>query len=87
MANVSKIKIDNTEYVLKDSAGLTSLPIATTSQYGAIKPDGETIQVNANGTISVVGYDLPYATQNQKGGIRISYAPASGTLSIMNQDS
>lgn len=40
MPNISKIKVGEDEYILKDPTGLTNLPVATSSNFGTVKLDG-----------------------------------------------
>lgn len=48
------------------------VPIATTSVAGKVKPDGTTITVSADGTItSTAAYTLPQATDTTLGGIKV----------------
>ena len=50
----------------------SNAPIATTSVAGIVKPDGSTIKVTADGTISsTAGYTLPPATNTSLGGIKV----------------
>lgn len=50
----------------------SNAPIATTSVAGIVKPDGSTIKVTADGTISSdAGYTLPAATNTTLGGIKV----------------
>ena len=63
----------------------SNAPIATTSVAGIVKPDGSTIRVTADGTISSSsGYTLSPATDTTLGGIKVGSnlsITADGTLS------
>lgn len=61
---------DTTEYKI-----LTTLDKATTTSLGIVKPDGDTITIDTDGTIHSVNsgstYELPIASSNTLGGIKI----------------
>lgn len=63
----------------------SNVPIATTSVAGIVKPDGSTIKVTADGTISSASeYTLPTATDTTLGGIKVGSnlsITSDGTLS------
>ena len=62
-----------------DSGFIDSVPIATTSSAGAVKPDGTTITVDQDGTIhGASDYELPVATTSSIGGVK----PDGTTISV-----
>lgn len=65
-----------------------NVPIATTSVAGKVKPDGTTITVTADGTISsAAAYTLPPATTSTLGGVIVGNnltVDANGTLDATN---
>ena len=62
------------------------LPVAKTNVLGGVKPDGTTITVTADGTISSVGsgstYVLPQATSTELGGIKANEVTATDTQEV-----
>lgn len=76
-SNKLRVKVDNST-IKADSNGILSavstLPIATTTTLGGVRPDGTTITVNESGVISSVGggstYELPVATRDTLGGVK-----------------
>lgn len=74
---------------LLGKAAQFKLPVATTTELGGVKPDGTTVKVAADGTISteVDSYRLPPASRSEIGGVKVpadsgfNLAP-DGALSI-----
>lgn len=64
------------------SGGTGDVPIATTEVAGKVKPDGTTITVTEDGTISAnSSYTLPTASTTQLGGVKVD-----GTSVTINSD-
>lgn len=52
------------------NSGGANVPIATTSKAGIVKPDGTTITVKTDGTVSAVVYDPAVATKDKVGVVK-----------------
>lgn len=66
---------DATYALINHTHTASQLPKATTSALGLVKPDGSTLSIDGNGTLSVAGggsgYTLPPATTTTLGGIKV----------------
>lgn len=85
--NSLQSKLDECDAAIEQMESWT-MPTATTSTLGAVKPDGETVTVDADGTIhSTGGYELPTAASNVLGGVQVGdtlQINEFGTLNVSN---
>lgn len=59
--------VDNAKYYMEQAKEISQVEIATTEMAGIVKPDGNTIEVDVDGTIKI-----PDATKEAKGVVKLS---------------
>jgi hypothetical protein len=90
--NSVKDKIDNYEDMIPSSASSSNklltendLPVATDEQVGLVKPDGTTITIDENGTLTAIGGGGGGVTTRDyayTGTIQTFTAPETGTYTL-----
>ncbi len=82
--NALQSKLDECDDAIEQMEAWT-MPTATTSTLGAVKPDGESITVDQDGTIHGQStYDLPTAASNVLGGVMVGTTLKISELGALN---